>query len=257
MLLEDKNAVIYGAGGRVAPAIALAFAREGATVHLVGRTLEPLQAVARQIAEAGGSAEVEQLDALDESAVDAHAAEIGPIDISLNAIGHGDVHGLSLMDMSVEDFVRPVEVAMRSQFITSRAAARQMVERGSGVIMAITATTARLKIKEAGGTPVAFDAIESLSRQWATELGPHGVRVVWLQSTGIGELLPDIQFPAYGTGAPMSLAELIEWNEKETMLGRMTSLEELGNAAAFLASDRASAITGSSINLTAGAVPGR
>ncbi|MGH2678742.1 MAG: SDR family NAD(P)-dependent oxidoreductase, partial [Actinomycetota bacterium] len=261
VLLENKNAVIYGAG-LVGRAVARAFAREGARVFLAGRTLAPLEAVAKEIADAGGRAEAAEVDALDDRSVDAHADRVaagaGRIDVSFNAIGHGDVHGPPLLEMPFEDFFRPINVAVKSQFLTTRAAARHMVQQGSGVILAITATTARQTIPGVGGTGVTFDAIESQCRQWACELGPRGVRVAWLLTTGLPEALADIdQFPDYGTGALMTKAELIAWNQNKTMLNRLTSLEEVGNAAAFLASDGASAMTAVAANLTSGAAPTR
>ena len=130
-----------------------------------------------------------------------------------------------------------------------------MTRQGSGVIMAITATTARLSIPEVGGTGVTFDAIESLCRQWACELGPRGIRVLWLQTTGLPEAIQDTGdlFPDYGTGQ-MTRKELIDWLLGRTMLRRLTSLADVGNAAAFVASDRAGAMTGCGVNLTCGSV---
>ncbi len=263
MLLEDKTAVVYGGAGSVGGAVARAFAREGARVFLAGRRLATLERVAAEIAGAGGAVEMARVDALDERAVDAHAdavaAAAGGIDVSFNAISHGDVHGAPLLEMPYEDFARPIMTAMRSKFLTTRAAARHMTRRGSGVIMAITATTARAAIPEVGGTGVTFDAIESLCRQWACELGRHGVRVVWLQTTGLPEAITDQVQPAYGTGTgdAMTRAELIAWLQGSTMLNRLTSLAEVGNVATFLASDQASAMTAVGANLTCGQVPTR
>lgn len=97
MLLENKNAVIYGAGGSIGGAVARAFAREGARVHLAGRTLGSLEEVAEEIRAAGGTAETTQVDALDETSVDEHADAVadgaGGIDVCLNAISLEDVHG--------------------------------------------------------------------------------------------------------------------------------------------------------------------
>jgi len=262
VLLEDRNAVIYGAGGAVGGAVARTLAGEGARVFLAGHREESLTAVAEDIREHGGSADVAVVDAVDGEAVDRHAdrvaAEGGRIDVSFNAITHGDVHGLALLDMSVEDFVRPVDLAMRSQFVTTRAAARHMVPQGSGVIMAITATTARLGAPEVGGTGVSFDAIESQCRQWAAELGPSGVRVVWIHTTGLPEGLHADRFPSYGTGhdGGMDRQQLIEWLRAKTMLRRMTTLADVGNAAVFLASDRSSAMTAAGLNITCGHDPG-
>jgi 3-oxoacyl-[acyl-carrier protein] reductase len=263
MLLEGKTAVIYGGAGPVGRAVAHAFAREGASVFLAGRTLATLDQVAEELSGAGVTVETARVDALDPRAVDEHAdavaARAGGIDVSFNTIGHGDVHGAPLLEMSLEDFLRPIETALRSQFLTTRAAARHMIRQGSGVIMAITATTGRLSIPEVGGTGVTFDAIESLSRQWACELGGHGVRVVWLQTTGLPEAVDDsgAAFPAYGTGAAMTRAELLAWMRRSSLLDRLTSLAELGQAAAFLASDQAGAMTAAGINLTCGMVPTR
>jgi 3-oxoacyl-[acyl-carrier protein] reductase len=263
VLLEHKNAVVYGGAGSVGRAVARAFADEGARVFLAGRTLATLDQVAEEIAGAGGSAETAQLDALDELAVDQHADAVagnaGGIDVSFNAISHGDVHGAPLLEMPLEDFARPITTAMRAQFLTTRAAARHMTKRGSGVIMTITATTARLAIPEVGGTGVTFDAIESLCRQWACELGRHGVRVVWLQTTGIPEAVADTGgvFPGYGTGNGMTRAQLIDWMQRRTQLDRLTSLAEVGKVAAFLASDHAGAMTGAAANISCGQSPTR
>jgi 3-oxoacyl-[acyl-carrier protein] reductase len=260
VLLENRNAVVYGGGGSIGGAVARAFAREGARVFLAGRTRSMLEAVAEDIAGAGGRAEVADVDALDEGAVDRHAAvvagEAGGIDVSFNAIGHGDVHGPPLVEMPFEDFARPVTTAIRTVFLTSRAAARHMAPRGAGVIMAVTATTARLTIPNVGGTGVAFDAIESLCRQLARELGPRGVRVVWLRTTGIAEALSGGEQPDYGMGTTMSPEEHVAWMEGQTMLNRLTTLADVGNAAAFLASDWAGAMTATDVNLSCGSVPG-
>ncbi len=242
VLLENKNAVIYGGGGSVGGAVARAFAREGAKVFLVGRSLAALDKVADEITAAGGVAE-----------------KGGGIDVSFNAISHGDVHGAPLVQMPFEDFARPIMTAMRAQFLTARAAARHMVKRGSGVIMAITATTARMTIPNVGGTGVTFDAIESLCRQWGCELGPLGIRVVWLQTTGLPEAIDDSGnlFPNYGTGKAMTREEIIDWMQEKTMLNRLTSLAEVGSVAAFMASDQASAMTAVAANITCGSVPTR
>jgi 3-oxoacyl-[acyl-carrier protein] reductase len=263
LLLERKNAVIYGGAGSVGAAVARAFAREGARVFLAGRTRATLDQVAEELSGSGGSVETAEVDALDQRAVDEHAdavaARAGGIDVSFNAISHGDVHGVPLLELSLEDFARPITVAMRSQFLTSRAAARHMTRQGSGVIMAITATTARPALPEVGGTGVTFDAIESQCRQWARELGPHGVRVVWLQTTGLPEALADGIHPAYGAGPAdgMTRDELIAWMRRSTQLNRLTSLAELGDVAAFVASDHAAAMTATGVNLTCGHVPAR
>jgi hypothetical protein len=85
-----------------------------------------------------------------------------------------------------------------------------------------------------------------------------GVRVVWLQTTGLPEALSGDVFPDYGTGLGrnMTREEFVPWLQKQTMLGRLTSLAEVGMAAAFLASDWAGAMTATGVNLSAGSVLG-
>jgi 3-oxoacyl-[acyl-carrier protein] reductase len=163
--------------------VARAFAREGAKVFLAGRTLATLDKVAEQIRAAGGVAETAQVDALDEQAVDQHADAMadktGGIDISFN----DDVQGRPLAALPFEQFARPIGKAMRDQFLTARAVARHMTRRGSGVILAITGED-REAVPTLGGTLVAWAAIEAQCRQWTCELGPQGIRVVWLRTTG-------------------------------------------------------------------------
>jgi NAD(P)-dependent dehydrogenase (short-subunit alcohol dehydrogenase family) len=147
MLLEGKTAIVYGAAGAIGGAVARAFAREGASVFLAGRALAPVQAVAEEIA-AGGAAEAASVDALDEQAVNQHAAAVatkaGRIDISFNAISLGDVQGTRLLDIPLADFSRPITTGTRTHLLTARAAARHMIERRAGVILTLTASAVRL-----------------------------------------------------------------------------------------------------------------
>jgi len=138
VLLEGKNAVIWGQEAPIGDAVARALAREGARLHLAGRRVEPLEALAAEIRH-GDAATIATLDALDEQAVDSHAADVvagaGSIDISLNVISHGEVFGTPLADMTLADYERPIRSATRSTFLTARAAARHMIPRRSGVIL--------------------------------------------------------------------------------------------------------------------------
>ena len=252
MLLEHKNAVIYGGGGSIGGAVARAFAREGARVFLAGRTLTKLEAVAGVIRSAGGAAETAELDALDEKAVDEHAdavaADAGAIDISFNVITHPHTHGVPLAEMAVDDFMAPVETAARTTFLTARAAARHMIPRHAGVILAFGGPGDRsgpLRDYYLGGTQVAFDAIETIRRQLAVELGPHGIRVVTLASGGVPESLPE------GFEGRNQIVEMIEG---QTLLGRAATLEDVGNAAAFAASDWARSVTAAIVNVSCGAL---
>jgi 3-oxoacyl-[acyl-carrier protein] reductase len=252
VLLEHKNAVIYGAGGSIGGAVARAFGREGARVFLAGRTRATLDEVAEAIRSAGGTAETAQVDALDEQAVDEHAdavaAEAGGIDISFNVIAHPYTHGTPLAEMAVGDFMAPVETAARTTFLTARAAARHMIPRRSGVILAFGGPGDRsgpMRDYYLGGTQVAFDAIETMRRQLSVELGPHGIRVVTLASGGIPESLPE---------GFDGRAEIVAMIEGQTLLGRAATLEDVGNAAVFAASDWARSVTAAIVNVSCGAL---
>ena len=252
MLLENKTAIIYGGGGGIGGAAARAFAREGATVFLAGRTAATLDAVAAPIRDAGGKAETAELDALDERAVDEHAdavaAATGAIDISFNVIGHPYTHGVPLAEMAVDDFMAPVDTAARTTFITARAAARHMIPRRSGVILAFGGPGDRSGPSRdyfLGGTQVAFDAIETIRRQLSAELGPHGIRFVTLASGGVPETLPE------GFDGREKIVDMME---ADTLLGRAATLEDVGNAAAFAASDWARTMTAAILNVSCGAL---
>jgi 3-oxoacyl-[acyl-carrier protein] reductase len=252
LLLQGKTAVIYGGGGSIGGAAARAFAREGATVHLAGRTLETLDEVAEEIRAAGGAAETAEVDALDEQAVDRHAdavaADDGGIDISFNVIAHPYAHGTPLAEMDVDEFMAPLEVAARTTFLTARAAARHMIPRRSGVILAFGGPgdrSAPLRDYYLGGTQVAFDAIETMRRQLAVELGPHGIRFVTLETGGIPETIPE------GIDGRDAIVKSLE---DATLLGRGATLEDVGNAAAFAASDRARTMTAATLNVSCGAL---
>jgi 3-oxoacyl-[acyl-carrier protein] reductase len=246
VLLAERNAVIYGGGGSIGGAVARAFAREGATVHLAGRTQAKLDAVAADIRGAGGRAETVQLDALDERAVDEHAdrvaADHGSLDISMSLISQQDVQGTPLAELSTDDLMRPVDTTTRGMFITARAAARHMIAQQSGVILAFGGYGD--PGPNLGGLQVAFGAAEALRRALACELGPFGIRVVTLQTNGVPETIPD---------SFKRKDEIVAKTFASTMLKRAATLEDVGNAAVFAASDWARTVTASKINITGGA----
>lgn len=245
-LLEGKTAVIYGAGGAIGGAVARAFAREGAHVHLAGRTPASLEVVARDIGSAGGRASVAVVDALDAEAVEAHAVAVGDIDIAFNAISVGDVQGTPLVDMSVDDFLAPIVAAARSNFLTWTAAARRMIAGGrGGVILCFGGGGNPLRDYSIGGFQIALEAVEALRRQLSTEAGKHGVRVVTLRTGGIPETIPS------GFSGREALVSSLE---AMTLTGRCATLADVGNVAAFVASDLARTMTGATVNISAGAL---
>jgi NAD(P)-dependent dehydrogenase (short-subunit alcohol dehydrogenase family) len=259
MLLENKIAVIYGAGGAIGSAVARAFAREGARLFLTGRHLAPVAVVAKEIGAGGGSAGAAEVDALDERAIDRHFQSVidkaGRVDISLNAIGipNAKILGVPLAELDVEQFSLPITTLVTSYFLTARPAARHMVPNKSGVIMTITAAHSRTGLPLVGGYGPAQAAKEALTRDLSAELAPHGIRVVGLRPYAMPET-PAIK-DAY---EPRAKASGMTWEQWQEMLASMThtrrlmTLEEMVNVAVFMASDKASGMTGTTVNLTMG-----
>jgi NAD(P)-dependent dehydrogenase (short-subunit alcohol dehydrogenase family) len=239
-MLQGKTAVIYGGAGSIGGAVARAFAREGAQVHLTGRTLASVQPLAEEI-----GAEAAEVDALDERAIDAHADAIGPLDISFNAITHGDVQGTPMHEMDVEDYLQPVATAVRTTFLTMRAAARHMIGSGGGTILIFGGEGDPPRGFHLGGLQTAFNALEAMRRQLSSELGPQGVRVVTLRSGGVPESLP-----ASFEGRD----QLVRSLEEATLSGYCATLEDVGNAAVFAASEWGRTMTGATINVSSGAL---
>lgn len=265
MLLKNKNAIVYGGGGAVGSAVARAFARQGARVFLAGRTRAKVEAIAREIVAAGGVAEAAEVDALDEDAVEKHASEVarsGPIDISYTAIAVPIAHvvergmqGVPLAQMPLASFMQPIEYYLQANFLTARAVARRMLERGAGVILMHTPEPARLGIPLVGGMAPAWAAMESLSRSLSAELAARGIRVVTLRSTGLPEtntieMVSGVHAKVLGISREQFAALLDSTGHTK----RSTTLAEVANAAVFLASDLASGMTGTVANLTGGRI---
>jgi 3-oxoacyl-[acyl-carrier protein] reductase len=165
MLLATKTAIVYGASGAIGSAVARAYAREGADVHLAGRTTATLEEVAQRIRHDGGGAHVAQVDVLDRAAVAAHADAVaarGGIDICFKAISNDDVQGTPLLGLQFEDFLRPVAKAVTAHFNVATAVGRHMTRRGHGVILAMAG--GREAIPRLGGSHVAWAALAGLCR---------------------------------------------------------------------------------------------
>jgi NAD(P)-dependent dehydrogenase (short-subunit alcohol dehydrogenase family) len=261
MLLQDKVAVIYGAGGAVGGAVARAFAAEGATLFLTGRRLAPVEAVAKEVAAAGGSAEAAEVDALDEHAVDQHLQSVmeraGRVDVSFNAVGipATGLLGVPLAELDAERFSLPIAAYTRSYFLTARLAARRMVANRSGVIMTLTTLQSRTGFPTAGGFGPAMAAKEALTRELSAELAPQGVRVVGLRPQGIpGTDSLKEAFAPRAEASGTTLEQFQELGASKTHTRRLSTLAELANVAVFVASDKASGMTGTTVNLSMGSL---
>lgn len=261
MLLKNRVAVVYGAGGGIGGAVARAFAAAGAGVYLTGRVRPPVEAIARDIVSTGGSAEAAEVDALDEHAVNEHLQSVtdqsGRVDISFDAVGipNTDIVGVPLVDLDLEQFSLPITTHARSYFLTARLAARRMMVNRSGVIMTVTALPARMGIPLQGGYGPAQALKEALTRSLSAELAPHGIRVVGLRPQAMPET--DTIKEAF---EPRAKALGMTWEQFQELLAsrthtrRLMTLEEMANMAVFLASDMASGMTGTTVNMTMGSL---
>jgi NAD(P)-dependent dehydrogenase (short-subunit alcohol dehydrogenase family) len=262
MMLKDKVAVIYGAGGAIGGAVALGFAREGAKLFLTGRHLAPVEAVAKDITSVGGSAEAAEVDALDEQSLDKHlqsvADEAGRVDISFNAVGISDtkILGVPLVELDVEQFALPIATYTRSYFLTARLAARRMVPNKSGVIMRVTTLHSRTGLPLVGGYGPAMAAMEALTRDLSAELAPQGIRVVGLRPQAMPESVGSRRrfFESRAKTSGMTWEQFQELLASRTHPRRLMTLAEMANVAVFMASDKASGMTGTTVNLTMGSL---
>ena len=257
MLLQNKNAIIYGAGGSLGGAVAKAFAAAGARVFLTGHRINSIQKVADEIIASGGSAETDIVDAKDEKAIKAHMEKVlqkaGAVDISFNAAGIKVLQNIPLVALAADDFVSPITLTMQTQFLTATAAGRVMMKQGAGVILSLTATPGGIGYPYTGGFAPACCALESFSTNLASELGAYGVRVVNIRSGGS----PDSQvFKDAIANRPELMDVVIREMEGDTMLKKLPLMADIAHVAVFLASGMAAKITGVTIDVTSGTTAG-
>lgn len=257
MILQNKNAVIYGAGGSIGSTVAKAFAAAGARIFLTGRNLDAVQHVADEVIASGGIAEADRVDALDQAAISNHMQSVidktGSVDISFNVIGLEVVQNMPLVDMTLDDFTRPVRIAMQSHFLTATAAGKMMMKQKSGVILSLTATPGGIGYPYTAGFAPACNAMESFYRKLAVELGIYGIRVINMRSAGS----PDSKvFKNAIDTMPDVMAPILKKMEGDTMLKTLPLMADIANVAVFLSSDLAGKITGVTVDVTCGTTAG-
>ena len=257
MILQNKNAIVYGAGGSLGGAVAKALAQAGASVFLTGHQLSSVQKTASEILAAGGIAEVDIVDGFDAKAINNHIDKVkekaGTVDISYNAVGIEVKQNMPLVEMEMNDFVNPITSTLQTQFLTATAAARVMMKQGYGVILSLTATPGGIGYPYTGGFAAACCALESFSRNLAIELGVYGVRVVNMRSGGS----PDSRiFKTAIDTYPDLMEPVLKKMKEDTILKKLPLMADIANAAVFLSSDMASKITGTTIDITCGTTAG-
>jgi 3-oxoacyl-[acyl-carrier protein] reductase len=251
--LQDKVAVVFGAGGEVGAAVATEFALRGARLHLSSRTKPHVKPV--------GSAAVAELDALDEQAVHQYLDEVvateGRIDVVFNAMGPQATdygNATSTMTLPVEKFLLPISTIVASQFITARSAARHLLKQRSGVVVFLSATPSR-GAANTSAIGAAYGALEAMTRSLAVDFGSRGVRVVCVRSMGMAETRTMRQTYELGGRTMQVPAEKVaEAVTARALLGHSPSLVDTARLVSFLASDEAASITGAIVNSSAGQV---
>lgn len=254
-ILKEKVAVVYGAGS-IGGAVAAAFAQAGATVFVADHHEEALKKLAGRLS----NVRTERLDVLDKDAVAAFVRSVvektGHVDISFCATSThkpGGEQGAALTELSYEDFSMPMLDYTRATFNTATTVSPYMVKQHAGVIMGMTAVVSQWPLPYTAGFGPAWAAVEAMLRLLAAELGPHGVRTVCLHSAGSDGAADK----TLAQGNPELDKRTAEWGQRwmsRNLLGRGPTLEEVGNMAAFMASDLAGATTGTTISLTGGMI---
>ena len=257
--MKTTTTIMYGAAGALGSTLSRRFAADGAQLFLTGRTLEPVERLAKEL-----GAEAAQVDALDPAAVAAHldhvARRTGGVDVSVNAIGVGHRQGVALLDLTPAEFEVPVAAYTRSQFVTATAAARHMTARGAGVILTLSATASRRPEAPSGGFGTACAAVEAFTLQLGAEVQQRGVRVVCLrpdaipQTADVGSHAADVwRAFAAKDGVPVD-----EWLAGPTsgLAARALTLDEVADAAAYLCRTGSTAITTTVLNLSRGVIVG-
>jgi NAD(P)-dependent dehydrogenase (short-subunit alcohol dehydrogenase family) len=240
--LNDKVALITGAGRGIGRAIALAFAHAGARTTLNSRTPAELETLAAEIAAQGGSAEPLPFDVTDQAAASRAIAALPRLDILVNNAGLNRPQPFLEVDEATLD--RLLSLNVRALFLIAQAAARRMVDGRGGVIINMSSQMGHVG-SELNRTVYVMTkhAVEGLTKAMAVELAPKGVRVVSIAPTFIVTPLtkPFFDDPTFK-----------KWVLDRIPLGRLGTVDEVSHAVVFLASPAAALVTGSSLLVDGG-----
>ncbi len=244
--LKDKVAVVFAASGEIAGAVAQSFSRHGAKVYVTARNFDAVKVLAHQIKASGGSAEAARVDALKEPEIESFLQKVildnGKLDVVFNGIGanYSEMGGRpSTTVATFEQFMAPIEKICGSQFLTSRVAAKYMIQTQSkGTILLLTAALSRSKLSNVAGITAVSAAIEGLTRVMAAEWGRDGIKVICICPGALMEtkrISGWINAAAQQYGMPPE--ELLAQYKAFDILEISPTLKQVGETAAFLASE--------------------
>lgn len=244
--LKDKVAVVFAASGEIAGAVARSFAQHGAKVYVTARNEAAVKSLAGQIIAAGGHAEPAKVDAQNEAEIESLVKKIvldnGRLDIVFNGIGasYQEMGGRPpTTQATFEQFMAPMQKIVGSQFLTSRTAAKYMAATQSkGTILLLTAALSKSKFPNLAGITAASCAVEGLTRVMAAEFGPEGIKVTCICAGALMEtkrISGWIDAAAKQYGIPVD--QMIAQYKAFDILKTSPTLKQLGETAAFLASE--------------------
>jgi NAD(P)-dependent dehydrogenase (short-subunit alcohol dehydrogenase family) len=236
MELAYKNALITGGTAGIGLACASLMAHEGATVIITGRDAERGKVAAAGI---DGSVRFVQADVADVDSVKSLVQQAGDVDILVN--NAASFPAALTLDQEFGSFEKTFDTNVRGSYFLTAALVPGMLERGYGSIINITTMVASKGIPGAGAYSASKAAVESLTRTWAAEFGPRGVRV--------NNVAPG---PTRTEGVEAEWGETNEELGRALPLGRTARPEEIAEAVLFLASSRSSFITGSTLHADGG-----
>ncbi len=255
MLLKDKVAAITGGGRGIGRAIALAYAREGARLVLAARSVEGLEETQRMVADEGGKALVVPTDISNVESVAALAQKarehFGRVDILVNNSGIAGPTA-PLWEITPDDWEATFAVNVRGTFLCCRAFLPAMIAQSSGNIIIIGSMTGKRPLM--GRTPYSASklALVGLARTLAWETGPHGIRVNVISPGPVEGERIEMVIRKQAEVKGISINEARQTFLRDSPLGRLVPPQDVAATAVFLASERASSITGEDLNVSAG-----
>ncbi|WP_339823734.1 SDR family oxidoreductase [uncultured Parasphingorhabdus sp.] len=260
---ENKRAVILGGSGAIGSAVAMTLARRGAEIHLGGRSVASVENSAKCIRDAGGTVFAFQADVLDPDELDRKARQLaedhGPVDIVLNATGFMHDQGKEIAEISAKEFLHDVEIFLAAAFNVAKAFTPHMGGDRPGVIVSVVAPASKMAIPGHVSHIVACAGVEAFSKALAAELGPRNIRSVCLRTHAIVDAIDAGSytlnlFEPKAKALGLTVPEWLEAAAQTTMTKRLPTLAQVAETITFIASEHSAAMTGTIVNMTAGAI---